>query len=158
MPDTQTTEDRATQLLYSIQFKLSHAIFLVTFSQRVTSNTKHAFNSIFGCVFPNLRQETLFLRVLQILQQKTRQILTLRQNSIYVTMLGLQIFVSVQTFWQTPFTRSGNFCYPVQCTLVPLSTKSTWKILTTGASQLTAGSLCSVVKYNSNQQPDFVPN
>ena len=26
MPDTQTTEDRATQLLYSIQFKLSHAI------------------------------------------------------------------------------------------------------------------------------------
>ena len=32
MPDTQTdrqtTEDRATQLLYSIQFKLSHAIEL----------------------------------------------------------------------------------------------------------------------------------
>ena len=29
MPDRQTTEDRATQLLYSIQFKLSHATFLV---------------------------------------------------------------------------------------------------------------------------------
>ena len=28
MPDRQTTEDRATQLLYSIQFKLSHAIKL----------------------------------------------------------------------------------------------------------------------------------
>ena len=26
LTDTQTTEDRATQLLYSIQFKLSHAI------------------------------------------------------------------------------------------------------------------------------------
>ena len=26
MPHWQTTEDRATQLLYSIQFKLSHAI------------------------------------------------------------------------------------------------------------------------------------
>ena len=35
MPDTQTdrqtTEDRATQLLYSIQFKLSHAIFSLIF-------------------------------------------------------------------------------------------------------------------------------
>ena len=29
MPDTQTTEDRATQLLYSIQFKLSHAMYLL---------------------------------------------------------------------------------------------------------------------------------
>ena len=29
MPDTQTTEDRATQLLYSIQFKLSHAISIL---------------------------------------------------------------------------------------------------------------------------------
>ena len=91
----------------------------------MASNTKHAFNSIFGCVFPNSRQETLFLRVLPILQQKTRQILTLQQNSI--CFKGLQIFVFLQTFWQTPFTRSDNFCYLVQCTMVPLSTKSCFK-------------------------------
>ena len=33
LTDTQTTEDRATQLLYSIQFKLSHAILVLWYER-----------------------------------------------------------------------------------------------------------------------------
>ena len=50
MPDTQTTEDRATQLFYSIQFKLSHAIWL-PYITHVAHKTVRAVSSMLSlCV------------------------------------------------------------------------------------------------------------
>ena len=46
MPDRQTTEDRATQLLYSIQFKLSHAMLpkILCVSQQECYNSNLPYN------------------------------------------------------------------------------------------------------------------
>ena len=45
MPDRQTTEDRATQLLYSIQFKLSHAKSIENVVMESRNNSRLVYNS-----------------------------------------------------------------------------------------------------------------
>ena len=60
MPHWQTTEDRATQLLYSIQFKLSHAILGLQMDADeqednlcdfVRETQKHILQAVFGRSF-----------------------------------------------------------------------------------------------------------